>query len=188
MPEPNQNAESPAEPEASPAKSAVPIPQEAVDFSSQGVRPTAMHPIPTVIRAEQQRIHSGPIPSPDVLRGYNDIVPNAAERIIQMAEQQQAHRHAMETNVLVAQIEEDKRRHTEVKIGQKNGLIATVMAFSVAGLALILGYQAAAIAIGGTTLASLVAVFITGKVTAAPPATDTPEAPEASNTPENSGE
>lgn len=34
---------------------------------------------------------SGPIPSVDVLRGYEEILPGAADRIISMAEKQQDH-------------------------------------------------------------------------------------------------
>ncbi len=33
---------------------------------------------------------SGPIPPPDLLDGYNQIIPDAAERILAMAEKQQA--------------------------------------------------------------------------------------------------
>lgn len=50
--------------------------------------------------SEQSRIQllraqefSGPLPPPSVLQGYNDIVPDAAERILSMAEREQAHRH-----------------------------------------------------------------------------------------------
>lgn len=40
---------------------------------------------------------SGPLPPPDVLRGYEDACPGAAERILAMAEKQADHRRAMET-------------------------------------------------------------------------------------------
>lgn len=42
----------------------------------------------------------GPIPPPQLLDAYNQIVPNAAERIISMAEREQEHRHHLEKNVI----------------------------------------------------------------------------------------
>lgn len=43
---------------------------------------------------------SGPLPPPEVLAKYNDAVPNGAERIMAMAEKQQAHRQAIESRVI----------------------------------------------------------------------------------------
>ena len=43
---------------------------------------------------------SGPIPSPQILQQYNNIVPSAAERIIRMAEKQSDHRMALENRVV----------------------------------------------------------------------------------------
>jgi uncharacterized membrane protein len=42
----------------------------------------------------------GPLPPPSILRGYDEIVPGAAERIITMAEKEQAHRHFWEQRAL----------------------------------------------------------------------------------------
>lgn len=39
---------------------------------------------------------SGPIPPPNIIRGYEEIVPGAADRIIAMAENQSKHRQDME--------------------------------------------------------------------------------------------
>lgn len=41
---------------------------------------------------QQLSIHSGPLPSPEQLLRYNDAVPDAADRIIRMAETQLEHR------------------------------------------------------------------------------------------------
>jgi uncharacterized membrane protein len=37
--------------------------------------------------------YSGPLPTPEMLRGYDSVVPGAAERIVAMAEREQGHRH-----------------------------------------------------------------------------------------------
>jgi len=41
---------------------------------------------------------SGPLPHPDVLRGFESVQPGAAERIIKMAENEAQHRHVLERN------------------------------------------------------------------------------------------
>ncbi len=43
---------------------------------------------------------SGPIPAPQILQQYNNIVPGAAERIIRMAEKQSDHRMGLENKVV----------------------------------------------------------------------------------------
>jgi hypothetical protein len=40
--------------------------------------------------------HSGPLPSPDYLRDYNEIIPNGADRIKSLAEGEQTSRHILE--------------------------------------------------------------------------------------------
>jgi uncharacterized membrane protein len=42
----------------------------------------------------------GPLPLPQLLEGYEKVVPGSAERIIRMAEEQQAHRHSLEQQAL----------------------------------------------------------------------------------------
>ena len=46
--------------------------------------------------AVRQMVRSGPIPSPDDLRSYEDVCPGAADRIIAMAEKEQQNRHKNE--------------------------------------------------------------------------------------------
>ena len=40
--------------------------------------------------------YSGPLPTPSMLAGYNDVLPGAADRIMTMAEKQAAHRQEKE--------------------------------------------------------------------------------------------
>lgn len=47
-----------------------------------------------------QAIHvevSGPLPQPQVLAQYDEVIPGGAERIVKLAESQVSHRQAMET-------------------------------------------------------------------------------------------
>ncbi len=47
----------------------------------------------------QASFHSGPLPDPKTLEKYDALVPKGAERIFRMAEEQQKHRHKLETTV-----------------------------------------------------------------------------------------
>jgi len=60
--------------------------------------PRGAKPIPDdgSVIIEETIQHSGPLPMPQQLRQYDDIVPGAAERIIRMAEGQGAHRQRLE--------------------------------------------------------------------------------------------
>lgn len=52
----------------------------------------------TVVKREQY--FTGPIPPPAILAEYNAIIPDAADRILKMAEKQSAHRIKMEGTVV----------------------------------------------------------------------------------------
>lgn len=39
---------------------------------------------------------TGPLPPPSILAGYEQVLPGAAERIVSMAEKEQAHRHSFD--------------------------------------------------------------------------------------------
>jgi uncharacterized membrane protein len=72
-------------------------------------------------RKVQVQQWSGPIPAPADLERYNQITPNGADRIIAMAEKEQAHRIEYEKVGLPAAIEESKR-------GQILGAIISLVA------------------------------------------------------------
>ena len=99
--------------------------------------------------------HEGPLPSPEVLAKYDDIVAGAAERIITMAEMQARHRQELEKIV--------------VKSGARDSLLGLIFALII-GLATIIGGTYVAVGghptegtiLGGVGLASLVGVFVYG--------------------------
>lgn len=68
---------------------------------------------------------SGPIPHPTLLSGYEDIVPGAADRIIQMAEKESEHRRTQESHVVSSDI--------------KSRTIGQWMAFVLVGGAIVAG-------------------------------------------------
>ncbi len=58
---------------------------------------------------------SGPIPPPNIIAGYENVVPGAADRIISMAETQARHRQTLET--------------LEVKTEARDSLLGILFAF-----------------------------------------------------------
>ena len=105
-----------------------------------------------------QQQFSGPVPHPDILHGYDQIIPGAAERILIMAEKDAAHQREIESAVL-------NLTAADVKRGQRFGFGIGILAFTTCILALALGSEKTAITIGSTTVIGLVTVFVTGRVT-----------------------
>lgn len=71
--------------------------------------------VKAVIAEVIQSEFSGPIPPPNIIAGYEDVVPGAADRIIAMAENQAKHRQSVEL--------------FEVKIEARDSLLGIIFAF-----------------------------------------------------------
>lgn len=99
--------------------------------------------------------YSGPIPPPQALQQYEHIFPGAAERILKMAENQAAHRQALENKLVDSNIGNSRRGQYFGLIIGMTGLIATVI-FALLGHTILAG------AIGTIDLVSLVAIFVYG--------------------------
>ena len=109
----------------------------------------------------EQRIiktHSGPIPCPDDLAQYNNIIPNGAERIMMMAEKQQEHRISIEGKIVNSQ-------QNQSRLGQVFGFVIAIFFGLIAGILIYNGHDIAGTVIGSVDLVALVAVFVTGKYT-----------------------
>jgi uncharacterized membrane protein len=102
------------------------------------------------------RSFSGPLPPPETLDRYNQILPGAAERIITMAESQHQHRQGLETLVI----------HSNVKAQKLGTILGFIVAMTVVlgGMYLVHeGKNAPGLAAILTALASLVGVFLYSK-------------------------
>ena len=105
---------------------------------------------------------SGPMPHPDILRGYKELIPDAPERILQMAEQEQKHRIDIERSMLE---QNDKNINAAVKANTRSQIFAFLLTllFIIAGVSLTsTGYMAVGLTIFGTTILGVVTVFIKG--------------------------
>jgi len=109
-----------------------------------------------IVAAHVSKQFSGPIPPPEYLEHYNRIVPNAAERILAMAEREQTHRHDGQKRALDADIKEGK-------LGQILAFLIGVFTIGCGTYAAINGAQVAGSLIGSGGVIALVTAFILGR-------------------------
>ena len=100
--------------------------------------------------------HIGPIPSPEALKQYDDILPGTAERLVAMAERQSNHRIELERHVI-------ERQLSDSRLGQYLGGLISVLFLGASYSLGMNGHDALAGILGGTTLVALVTVFVVGK-------------------------
>lgn len=99
---------------------------------------------------------SGPIPPPEILKGYNEVLENGAERIIIMAEKQSEHRMQLENHAIKEQLKQSRR-------GQNFGFTMGIIGLALATILSLTGHETVAGIFGGTTIVGLTAVFVIGK-------------------------
>jgi uncharacterized membrane protein len=97
---------------------------------------------------------TGPLPPPEALDRFNQVIPNGAERIFKMAEAEQAHRIAHETDTLRATVAEAKR-------GQILGASISLLAVASALVSVWLGaHWAVTVALVGVPLMGLAKAIV----------------------------
>ena len=99
---------------------------------------------------------SGPLPPPQVLGMYDNIIPGLAERLVEAFETQQRHRQSLENKVVESGI-------NRAWYGLWCALTVSIAGIGVAALAVAYQQQWAASIIGGGVLVGLATVFITGR-------------------------
>jgi len=103
-----------------------------------------------------RQFFSGPLPLPSILREYNEIQPDFAERLLRLTEEEARHRHEITRR-------SQSMAAVETFIGQLFGLIVALSAFGASAWFAYLGHPVSASVIGGTTILGLVSVFVTGR-------------------------
>lgn len=115
-----------------------------------GLNPSDGLARPPIIQQEVRlQQHRGPVPPPETLKAYAEILPSMPERIMAMAEREQQHRH-----------EVDRNHHRTRSIALARGQwFAFVLGFSgiVGGVILLMSDKSVA---GFTTLLSTVGTLI----------------------------
>lgn len=104
----------------------------------------------------QEKSHSGPLPDAETLIKYNSVIPNGADRIMKMAENQQEHRMIIEKKIIFEQ-------SSQSKLGQWFGLVIGIVGISCGTFLAYSGETTVGGIIAGGTVVSLVSVFVIGK-------------------------
>jgi len=106
-----------------------------------------------VSRITMTRQFSGPLPPPDFLRGYEDVLAGAADRVITMSEDEQKHYHS--TVVLTIKSEQGLQRWG-LLAAWSIGAIALIGTFTVT----VINQETPNVAVVISAIAVLVGVFI----------------------------
>ena len=110
-------------------------------------------------RSESLKVSSGPIPNPETLAQYEKVYPGLAKTIGAAFEAKYQKRHRLETRTLEADIEAMQLDHPDIKRGQWLGFIICIVGLVSGAILVYLGHDTAGAAIGGGSLASLVAAY-----------------------------
>lgn len=108
---------------------------------------------PQFLARIQGYMFSGPLPPPEILAKYDDVSPGFAERLMTMAENNQAHRHAMEREVIPARAKLELR-------GQIIGAAIAFLVLAFAGWFVYLGKSTTAIGLVVGEAVTLVGLFL----------------------------
>lgn len=99
---------------------------------------------------------SGPLPAPDNLREYNEIIPNGAERIYLRSEKQSDYRMKLENLSISTELRQSGR-------GQHYGLIIA-LAFLIGAVFLAYtGHEVVGGILGSLDIIGLISIFVYGK-------------------------
>ncbi|PRD42089.1 hypothetical protein C5748_18210 [Phyllobacterium phragmitis] len=96
---------------------------------------------------------SGPLPPPQILEEFNNVVPNGAERIMAAWERETDHRHKMERRELTLV-------STDAILGKICAFLFVLGALSACAFAASVGADWVAAIIGGGVIGSVVWAFV----------------------------
>src|SRR5262245_54367292 len=83
--------------------------------------------IETTTETTTQQFHYGPLPTPEVLEGYERVLPGLASRITDLATSEAEHRRKLESQLLTGQIDDIE---TQREIEKRGQLFALVIALA----------------------------------------------------------
>lgn len=122
----------------------------------EGVTPNKKQQIIRSVSVTLHRSHSGPLPAPETLAQYSELIPGGADRIMRMAEKQLDHRIALEKKVVSGQM-------LQSNIGQFLAFFIGLAALGGATYTISTGHDWSGAILGVGGLTGLVTAFIQGK-------------------------
>jgi uncharacterized membrane protein len=132
------------------------LPKKQPSPKPKSIQPQQVREIAELVEMHIER-HRGPLPRPQDLQEYDNVVPGAAERIIRMAEKQSTHRQELERKVVFG---DSRRAFCGLWVG---GFVVLCV---LAGAVYLIdrGHDVAGAIIAGIDVVGLVSVFIYGTV------------------------
>lgn len=126
-----------------------------VDVASYSSTTNVGVPQGMLFSASHTEISSSPLPSPEILRGYSEIIPDSAERFMKMVEMEQENRFENDRV-------ERERVKGELDLKRKGQYIAffLVLVFLIVGIVLaIIGQNVISYVMFGMTMIPVVGLF-----------------------------
>lgn len=111
----------------------------------------------------QGTIFSGPIPDPETLRKYENLLKGAADRILTMAEEQSSHRRQLENQKLLIEKESIKDEHKERITGLLLAFVFSLSVILASLYAITNGYQITGSILAGGVISGVIVSFILGR-------------------------
>lgn len=105
------------------------------------------------VSIQETQVWSAPIPPPELLQQYNEIIPNGADRILAMAENQSAHRIRMESMAIKANLNRATR-------GQLFAFLISILAISGGIYLAVIGKELGGGILGTGGLVALASLFL----------------------------
>lgn len=106
--------------------------------------------------------YSGPIPHPAILERFNAIIPNGAERIMAMVEEEQRHRQSLEKDMVLQDGNEAVSGRKAERRGQFLAAVICLSLIFVAREVALSGHPGYATLLAGGTLAGIITAFVSG--------------------------
>lgn len=100
-------------------------------------------------------VYRGPIPPPELLKQYDAVVPGAADRILQMAERQSAHRQRIE----IIAVEHEVRSS---RFGQGGAVFIATLGITARAYIASRGQTVAGTSVIGGTIGVIASAYLTG--------------------------
>lgn len=100
--------------------------------------------------------YSGPLPHPAILKGFEEVQPGAAERIIRMAENEATHRHSLERQDCRSFIMNER-------LGMVCGLVFGLFVAGGGLYCVLKGHPAAGSIIASIPMGGIIIAFIQGR-------------------------
>lgn len=105
----------------------------------------------------------GPLPPPEMLKQYDDLVPGTAERLIEIHQKEKQHALELQETILEAEREENAADRVEFKRGQFFSLIIVLCILALAAFMTAMGAPTQAATVVTGTVVALVLAFLYGR-------------------------